>query len=273
VVCGAGESLLRCGRFLNVAHRGGAALRPENTLPAFAHAAALGADVLEMDVQATADGVVVLMHDPTVDRTTDGAGPVSSFTVAALRQLDAGWDFTPDGGTTFPLRGQGIRVPTLEQVLTAFPDHPTSIEIKQYRPSIVDAVLDVLRRTGAASRAVVVSFDDATVAELRAKAPPALLTGMSLGETVAFAGLPPEAEESYVAPAPVVQIPKYLVTPAVAVRAERMGLVLQVWTVDDRPGMDALLDLGVAGVMSNDPALVAAALAEAGVDSGARPGR
>ncbi len=257
----------RCLRFTNVAHRGGADLRPENTLPAFAHAVELGADVLEMDVHATSDGVVVLHHDDTVDRTTDGTGPIAALALDDVRALNAGFQFTPDGGTTFPYRGAGIGVPTLEEVLTAFPSMPVSIEIKQYAPSIVDAVLDVLRRTGATGRAVVVSFDQGTMDAVRAAAPSELLTGMSLQEMGALGALTDETEASYVPPAPVAQLPYQAVTPELMARAERLGIVVQVWTVDDAADMRRMLALGVHGVMTNDPATLASVLAPAGIQS------
>jgi len=252
----------RCLRFANVAHRGGADLRPENTLAAFAHAVALGADVLEMDVQASSDGVVVLHHDYTVDRTTDGTGLVREQTLAELRALDAGHRFTTDGGATFPYRGQGIVVPTLEEVLTAFPEMPVSIEIKQYQPPIVPAVLDVIARTGASRRAIVVAFDQATMDAVRAAAPPELLTGMSIPEMTAFGALDAAGEASYVPPAPVAQLPFQAVTPAVMARAERFGIVVQAWTVNRDADMRRLLGLGVHGVMTNDPALLEDVLAD-----------
>lgn len=252
----------RCRRFTNIAHRGGANLRPENTLAAFAHAVELGADVLEMDVHATADGVVVLHHDATVDRTTDGTGPISAKTLAEVRALDAGHRFTADGGATFPYRGQGIVVPTLEEVLTSFPDMPVSIEIKQYAPSIVPLVLDVITRANAAGRAVLVSFDQATMDAVRAAAPPELLTGMSIPEMAAFGTLDAAGEASYVPPAPVAQLPYQGVSPAVMARAERFGVVVQVWTVNGADDMRRMLGLGVHGVMTNDPATLEDVLAQ-----------
>ena len=81
-----------------IAHRGGANLRPENTLVAFEHAVSIGADVLEMDLRATADGSIVVLHDATVDRTTDGQGRVDALTLAELQKLDAGYRWTSDGG-------------------------------------------------------------------------------------------------------------------------------------------------------------------------------
>jgi glycerophosphoryl diester phosphodiesterase len=256
---------LRCRRFTNIAHRGGAALRPENTLPAFAHAVELGADVLEMDVHATADGVVVLCHDPTVDGTTDGTGAIAAMSFAQLQQLDAAYRFTPDGGASFPFRGQGIRIPTLEDVLTTFPALPVSIEIKQYAPSIVDAVLDVVRRTDADRRAVVVAFDQATMDAVRTAAPPELLTGMSLPEMVALNALDDAGEATYVPPAPVAQLPLQWVTAALMARTERLGIVVQVWTVNRAEDMQRMLALGLHGVMTNDPATLAAVLETAGL--------
>jgi glycerophosphoryl diester phosphodiesterase len=255
---------LRCRRFTNIAHRGGAHLRPENTLAAFAHAAELGADVLEMDVHATADGVVVLSHDPTVDRTTNGTGAIAAMTFAEVRALDAGFRFTRDGGATFPYRDQGITMPTLEEVLTAFPTLPVSIEIKQYTPATVGPVLDVLARTGAAGRSVVVAFDQGTMDAVRAAAPPELLTGMSLAEMQALGALDADTEAAYVPPAPVAQLPYATVSPELMARAERFGIVVQVWTVNDADDMRRMLALGVHGVMTNEPDVLGDVLAATG---------
>src|SRR5512140_1883598 len=94
-------------------HRGAAGVAPENTLVSFRRACADGADVFELDVHATADGEIVVLHDPTLERTTDGAGPVSTIRFAELERLDAGFRFSVDGGRTFPFRGRQVRVPRL----------------------------------------------------------------------------------------------------------------------------------------------------------------
>ncbi|MDO9019355.1 MAG: glycerophosphodiester phosphodiesterase [Deltaproteobacteria bacterium] len=258
--CVPGDNVLLCGAPLLIAHRGGGALRPEETLPAFANAAALHADVLELDVHTTADGEVVCIHDATVDRTTNGTGAVRGLTFAELRALDAGYRFTTDGGATFPYRGRGITVPRLAEVLAAHPTAWFSIEIKQLEPGIVDAVLAVVDASGAASRVVLVSFHDAVVREIRARRP-GLVTGMSLGEFVAFARLRPGAEESYAPPTTISQLPADSVTAEVVARAERFGVRLHAWTVNDRAAMERLLDLGVHGIMTDDPALLADVLA------------
>src|SRR3990167_5332435 len=142
--CQPSENLQLCGKNLVIAHRGGARLWPEESMIAFQNAVAAGADVLELDVHATKDGKVVCMHDELVDRTTDGTGLIREKTFAEVQALDAAAKFTTDGGKTFPHKGKGIKVATLEEVLRAFPAMPFSIEIKQYKPSIVDEVLAVI---------------------------------------------------------------------------------------------------------------------------------
>lgn len=258
--CAPDGHVLLCGAPLLIAHRGGGALRPEATLPAFAHAAELGADVLELDVHTTADGEVVCLHDTTVDRTTDGTGAVHELTLAEVRALDAGHRFTTDGGETFPYRGRGITIPTLDEVLVAHPTAWLSIEIKQTEPDIVADVIAVLDAHDAASRVVLVSFDDDVVAAIRAMRPD-IVTGMSAGEMSAFAFLRPGAEATYVPPTTIAQLPFALVTPTVVERATRFGVRLHVWTVNEPDAMESLLDLGVHGIMTDDPALLASVLA------------
>src|SRR5829696_5003203 len=124
------------GRPLAIAHRGGAGLWPENTLYAFERAAALGVDVIETDVRATADGELVVIHDEGVERTTDGMDRVGSLTLAELKRLDAAYRFSPDGGRSFPLRGSGVSVPTLREVFAALPHMRFNIEPKQGVPAV-----------------------------------------------------------------------------------------------------------------------------------------
>lgn len=112
-----------------IAHGGAQGHAPGNTLPAFALALEQGADTLEMDLQLTADGEIVVIHDGIVDRTTDGTGAVVDLTLAELRQFDAGYGFEDvDGGT--PYRGQGVTIPTLTEVFETFPETPMIVELK-----------------------------------------------------------------------------------------------------------------------------------------------
>jgi|MudIll2142460700_1097286.scaffolds.fasta_scaffold10699_5 glycerophosphoryl diester phosphodiesterase len=243
-----------CGRPRNIAHRGGSRLAPENTLPAFANAVATGADVLELDVRRTADDVVVLLHDPTVDRTTDGVGDVGQMTFAELQQLDAGYQFTADGGASHPFRGMGIRVPTLEQVLDAFPDAYFNIEIKDAVPTVAP-VLALIEARGIADHVLLASIFDEIAAKVRTNAPD-VLTSMTAAELLALSNLTAEDEASYVAPAPIAQPPYVYVTPEMMATAKRHHLIVHVWTVDDRETMVDFLARGVDGIITNDPVLL-----------------
>jgi glycerophosphoryl diester phosphodiesterase len=113
-----------------IGHRGNRAYAPENTIESLAQAVAVGADAIEFDVRVTADGIPVVHHDPTVGRTTDGRGEIGRLTFSRLRELDAGANFSTDGGKTFPYRGKGHRIPSLDEVIEAFPSTPLMIEIK-----------------------------------------------------------------------------------------------------------------------------------------------
>ena len=127
-----------------VGHRGAAGLAPENTWSAIDRGLAQGVDMIEVDVHLTADGHLVLMHDASVDRTTDGSGLVSELTLAEIESLDAGYRFSTDGGLTYPMRGMGVRVPTLQETLLAYPTTRFIIEIKGSDTATADAVAKVL---------------------------------------------------------------------------------------------------------------------------------
>lgn len=247
-------------------HRGAAGVAPENTLPSFALAAALGAGYLELDVWGTRDGVVVVLHDPTLDRTTDGCGPVCEQSFAAIAALDAGCRFTPDG-TCFPYRGQGIRVPTLESVLRGFPACGFNIEIKQAQPSLVEAVVDLLDRTGTADRALLAAEHDVVMRAIRAAAGTRIATGSSAEEVAVFIDRCARDDwAGYAPPGRALQIPPAfgnvaLVTPATVAAAHRFGTEIHVWTINDAAEIDRLLALGVDGVMSDFPGLVTTAVA------------
>jgi glycerophosphoryl diester phosphodiesterase len=254
--CTADQNFL-CGRIRNIAHRGGAALAPENTLPAFANAVAIGADILEMDVRRTSDGIVILLHDSTVDRTTDGTGAANALTYAQIQALDAGYQFTRDNGATYPYRGTGVRIPTLAEVLAAHPDRYFMIEIKDSVPTVAPVLegIDSIR-----DRVLIASFFDEVLAEVRTRAPD-VLTTMSLAEMVAFNNLTDADEADYVVPAPFIQPPHEQIEDPTLERAKRKGILVHPWTVDDRNTMIDLVTRGVDGIITDDPALLRDALA------------
>ena len=132
------------------AHRGGCALGPENTCAAFQAGLAAGADGLELDVHLSADGIPVVIHDPTLDRTTDASGPVARRTAAELAGVDAAYRFAAEGA--FPFRGQGEGVPTLRDVLRRFRDVPLIVEMKVDSPEMGAAVARDVRSAGAVER-------------------------------------------------------------------------------------------------------------------------
>ena len=168
-----------------VAHRGASAQVPENTMQAYRRAVEVGADAIELDVHLTSDGELAVIHDDTVDRTTDGTGPVAGFTMKALRKLDAGHHFT-DAAGEFPFRGRRLRIPTLGEVLAWLPDGiGLVVEIKARQA--VDAVVEALRGTPVrkADAVSVISFDEAAIDRAH-ELDPELATGYLLVPTQPF---------------------------------------------------------------------------------------
>lgn len=259
---GPADRLLDAAERLVIAHRGASVEAPENTLPAFALAVELGADAIELDVHLSADGEVVVLHDPTLDRTCARPGAVAGLTTRELRAVDAGAAFTPDGGRTFPFRERGVHVPTLAEVLEAFPGVPLLVEVKT--PAAMDALAALVRRHGAEGRVVpasahheaLLAFRDAPfrcgasgrdIARLffgslfRAPSPPRGAYGL-LAVPLRWRGLE-------------VPVPRFLRA------AHRLGAAVHVWTVDDTGTAMHLWKRGVAGIVTNDPRSMVRALA------------
>lgn len=243
-------------KFINIAHRGGRLLRPAHTLVAYENALAVGADMIEVDLHASSDGVIVSIHDATVDDTTDGSGKVKEMTWAQLAALDAGYRFTTDGGKTFPWRGKGLRIAHLDEVLAAFPKTWLSAEIKQATPDIVEPVMALFEQHDAVSRTIFSSFSDPVLAAMRARRPDAL-TALGVSELMVFVTLEPTDLASYKAPAPFAQPPDNLVDAQFVSRAHLFGMKVQPWTVNDAARVKALLALGIDGLFTDDPALLA----------------
>ena len=237
------------------AHRGASGVAPENTLAAFRAGVEAGADRLELDVHGTADGHVIVIHDETVDRTTNGSGLVKSLSLAALEQLDAGFHFAgPE--QDYPFRGHRERIPTLATVLEALPSIPLNIDVKQEEPSILREVLAVLDRYGARGRTLLAAEGDAVMRRIR-EAAPDVLTGFTALEVMAF--LQQADEPDYRAPGAALQVPPSyfgipIVTAEIVARAHACGVEVHVWTINDETEMEALLDLGIDALMSDFPA-------------------
>jgi glycerophosphoryl diester phosphodiesterase len=245
-------------------HRGAAGVAPENTLLAFERGLELGAQVIESDVHLTRDGVPVLIHDETVDRTTDGRGPVAELSLVELRELDAGAHFTTDECANFPFRNQGIRVPSLEEAFELLPAARFNLEIKGAEPKLVTEVVELVRSRDREALTLLTAGEDAVMASIRAElertgATPAL--GASVSDILEFIRSAPRAQ----APASdsmALQIPtefggRPLITSQLLEHCHAHGVQVHAWTINLESEIEALLDLGVDGIVTDFPGRMA----------------
>ena len=286
-------------RVLHIAHQGGEDEAPSNTLFALKTSVEKGADVLEIDVHATADREIVVLHDATVDRTTNGSGRVDAMTLEEIQALDAAHWFVPGCGTCHDrpekeyiyrgyatgerkihgkLRKQGytasdFRIPTLGEVLETFPEMLVNIEVKATAPdteAYEEELAALLAEHDRTSDTIVVSFLDHAVERFKVFAPD-VHTATGTGQTAAFWA-------SSQGPAPGAPNPRYqalqvpitfegitVVTEEFVADAHASGFAVHVWTIDDPETMEWLIDLGVDGIMTNHPTVLEQVLEERGV--------
>lgn len=249
------------------AHRGGEHLWPENTLVAFAELTRRWPDaIVEVDARLTADGRVMLMHDDTVDRVSDGAGPFSEKTHGDLKQLDAAYRFTLDGGQTFPFRGQGVTVPTLEEALEALPDARFQIEFKG-APELADAGMAIIQRLGAFDRVLLCSFYPATMRRVRELAPGIATCYDFDSAAVMLEALRSGDWDAYTPTDDVLSVmeemlPQYAVT-ADEIRAIRdKGILFQVHTPNRAEPMRQYIEMGADSILTDRPDILAEIIAE-----------
>ena len=246
------------GRILVMAHRGGKGLWPPNTLYAFERAAEMGVDVLEMDIHRTADGVLVVRHDPTVDATTDGSGYIRDLTLAEVKALDAGYRWTADEGQTYPYRGKGITIPTLEEVLLALPDIRLNIDIKPEDPTVVEPFCQMLTDYNKLDQVMVGSFHDEQLRRFREYCPQ-VATAAGVSETRLFYLLNRAFLGAVFHPrAAAFQVPEYnegihLVTPSFVEGAQAHNMQVHVWTVNETADMERLISWGADGIITDYP--------------------
>ena len=246
------------GGIIVLAHRGGGGLWPENTMMAFAGAANLGVDGLELDIHQTKDGRLIIIHDPTVDRISDGSGAVKNMTLAEVQSVDAGYWWTADSGETFPYRGKGVVIPTLEAVFINFPHLWINIDIKQHEPAIVEPFVEMVYKFGMTNKIMVGSFDEKTVQAFRNTCPEAL-TAASLQETRRlFIMNKLLIGRFYNGHADALQIPEFygrrrVITRRFVKAAHRKKTAVHVWTVDEVDDMKRLIALDVDSLITNYP--------------------
>lgn len=245
-------------RPLVFAHRGGRALAPENTLAAFDHGLALGADGLELDVHLSRDGVVMVHHDHRLDRTTNLTGPINQRTAQELAQADAGWQFRQ--GDEYPFRGCRIGVPTLADVLARHPSVRVIIELKTGSKALASAVVAVVRAANAVERVCIGSFDVRGLRIVRALEPAVATSAArievawtllqvwsrcSIGQG-SFAGFQVPERSTHTR----------VVSPQFVRAAHRAGLGVQVWTVDRPDDARRLLGFGVDALITDRPDII-----------------
>jgi glycerophosphoryl diester phosphodiesterase len=236
-----------------VGHRGAAAHFPENTAASFDHAVCLGVDAIEFDLRVSRDGVVVVIHDPTVDRTTNGTGAVADLTVAELKKLDAGSKFTRDGGRTFPWRGRGLQILTFDELLDRYPSIPLLIELKLAASS--EPARQAIESHSARDRVLLDSMELDALAPFR-RAP--FLTGACFDDVL---GLLPRAlvgGSTTSLPYSALCIPPWYKGLPIPVRrlaklVRRRGVPTHVWTVNDPAIARSLWAAGVNGIITDDP--------------------
>jgi glycerophosphoryl diester phosphodiesterase len=244
------------------AHRGGAALRPENTIEAFDNGLALGADGLEFDVRLTRDGVVAVHHDDMLERTTSGRGRIGACTADELSRVDAGYWFKPtDAGHDFPYRGIGVCVPLLRDVLARYAAIPLIIELKQNLPELAHRTIDQLREADAIERVALGSFSWRVLRAARAYEP-RIATGASREETRlalyrSWVGWPLKDEAYREFQVPEKSGPTRIVSRRFIRHAHRAGLPVKVWTVNEADDMRRLIDWGVDALITDRPDLAA----------------
>ena len=273
-----GEEVWNERRVLNVAHAGGDLEAPHSTLYAMKTAVAAGADVLEMDLRLSADGVLMVHHDETVDRTTEATGAMASFTVAELRALDNAYWFVPDcwrchgrPAEDYGLRGvrtgdrpppegfspSDFTIPTLAEVVATFPHRVLDVEIKEGSVAAAEALADFIAANGPADRYLVASFDDAVLDHFKDLAPDVATSPGLATMTAWFASRGPLPDHQ------VLQVPPTfngieVVTPQFVDDAHANGLAVWVWFNGTDDDSDAtwqyLVDIGVDALLTGKPA-------------------
>lgn len=240
-------------------HRGAAAECPENTLVGFRRALDLGVDALETDVHMTRDGQVVVSHDPTARRCCGVARELEATRLDEVRQWDAGWGFRDPEGAR-PFAGQGIRIPTLEELLVEFRGIRLNIDIKQADPPMVEPLLEILRRHKAEQHVTLASFHLRTLLRVRMAGyagetalPEAEVATMLYAPALLFSVLPWRGQAAQL---PLSAGRQRFDTADLVTRCHRLGVRLDYWVVNDAATADRLLTLGADGIMTDDPRAV-----------------
>lgn len=260
------------GQIDNIAHQGGNLEQPDATFVAFDAASELNVDVLEMDVHLSKDGHLIVMHDRRVDRTTDGEGAIQDLTLAEIQQLDAAywWPYhtnkdvekhkVPDD-MTFPYRGKGLSIPTLNEMFQRYPHHRFVIELKDDTEELRSALLEMIGQYNRWDHVLIASFYASTLQEVRKIAPRAQ-TYAAGGEIRLFYILHMlHLEKLFPYDIDAFAIPMTsgglnLATKRFVEAAHNAGMLVHYWTINDEDDMTALMEIGADGLMTDYPSVL-----------------
>lgn len=266
------ERAIESDELLTMAHRGSMYLWPENTLFAIENAIETGADIVEIDLDVAADGTIVIFHDETVDRTTDGEGSVAEKSVSELKSLDAGYNFPPEKEASYaetdishdqtppdishPYRGEGIEIPTLVEVFEAVPsEYPLLLDVKRNRPS-PERIAELVVEYDRVETTLVGAFETAFLERMR-QAMDELDTGLGAAEVRQFLATTRRDESRYESPGEFFFAPHRTVRASFVDRAHRNGMNVFPWTVNAPAEMTRLIDANVDGILTDDHLLLA----------------
>jgi glycerophosphoryl diester phosphodiesterase len=257
-------------RSLVIAHQGGDGVWPGDTMFAFEKAVEIGSDVLEMDAHITQDGRIVLMHDETVDGTTDGTGIIEDMTLAELQRLDAAYDWSTDNGLTFPFRGQRIPVPTLDEVFQKFPQLRYVIEIKLTQNPIDRPLCDLIRHYQMQEKVLVASFHDLAMKDFRATCPEVATSAsrtevrnyVLLGKAFLWGFYFPKFQTIQPPWDPEDSLGIQIMTERFIRESHAKNIRVEPWTVNDPELMKQYIEWGVDGIITDRPDLMVEVLKE-----------
>jgi glycerophosphoryl diester phosphodiesterase len=261
-------------RLMVIAHQGGELLAPSNTMSAFQGAVDMGVDALEFDIHITKDGHLVAIHDPTVDRVTNGTGPVEELTLEEIQGLDAGYDFEDLNGEK-SYRGKGAYIPTVDEIFTAFPDMKMVIEIKDDIPAnrleeAAGNLWTLIEKHGTEDQVLVAAFDQKIVDTFAEVSHGKTALGGGRQEIKNFVVMHTLFLRNFYTPSvDAFQIPvsegKIDLTAKKYINgAHRRGIDVHYWTIDDKETMEKLIRKGADGIITNRPDVMLELLEEMG---------
>jgi glycerophosphoryl diester phosphodiesterase len=263
------DNPFRVGHTLVIPHGGGDGLFPENTMYAYQQSMAMGGEVIDLDVYLTADNQLIAFHDSTLDRTTNGTGQVATTTFAKIAKLDAGWKFEKDG--EFPFRGHGVTVPTIEEVLTAFPTTIATLDLKDQRVALVEPLCALLRKLGRTEDVYVGIDVESQVLAFREICPEVRTSGTDEERQASRAAR--EAGDTSFISTQLVGQPGYRnddgtwrITEETLAWAHDHDTAILTWTVDNPADMEKLVRMGIDGIYTRYPDRLVDVIAKVAAD-------